>query len=69
MAKKLSKKQRDIILMERFPEFYKLSNEFDMALDAMLESLWEKTTKIEDIQEQLEEMRTAKAKLDEEMPD
>jgi predicted nuclease with TOPRIM domain len=34
----------------------------------MLESLWEKTTKIEDIQEQLEEMRTAKAKLDEEIP-
>jgi hypothetical protein len=64
---KLSKVQRDVILIARFPEFFRLSQDFDLALDAMLESLHEKVSKIEEIQEQLEEVRTAKAELDNEI--
>ena len=66
---KISKKKREEILAKRFPEFFKLSEDFNMALDCMLDSLEEKLTKIENIQAELEELREQKSSLDNEFPD
>lgn len=60
----MSKKKRTEILQERFPEFFKLSNEMNDALDAMIFELEEKLEKIEDIKYKLEEIEEEKAGLD-----
>ena len=60
---KLSKKRKAEILQERFPEFKKLSDQMNEALDVVIDELNEKLEKMEDIQEKMGEVEDMKNEL------
>ena len=61
---KLSKKRRAEILKERFPEFYKLSQEMTEACQAIIDEYQDKIDKLEDIQEAQSDLQDMKDNLE-----
>ena len=59
----ISKKRRVEILQEKFPEFFKLSEELSLSLQSVLDDLEEKIEQIEEIQEKQEELEELKTEI------
>ncbi len=53
---KISKKEREKILSDKFPEFKKLSDEMNSAITCIIFELEEKLEKLEDIQNKIVEI-------------
>ena len=58
--KKISKQKRKDILQERFPEFFKLSQEFGEAICAVIDEMQEQLDKLEEIESLQEELEDRK---------
>ena len=60
---KISKKKREEILLNRFPEFKKLCDEMKASLQVIYDELEEKLEQIEDIQYKIDDLEEAKLNL------
>ena len=60
---KISKKKREEILLDRFPEFKKLCDEMKTSLQVIYDELEEKLEQIEDIQYKIDDLEEAKLNL------
>jgi hypothetical protein len=61
---KMSKAVKKAILEQKFPEFFRLSQELGEACDAIIMELQEKLDKIEEVQDMKQELEDAKEDLD-----
>lgn len=60
----MSKKNREVILQKRFPNFFKLSQELSLSLDVVIMELEEKLEQIERVKDLQEELEQAKDEID-----